>query len=293
LKKGVKMKKYYIDIGSSTIKTYSEENGHLDLIDEKSILFKNGYTPESGVDNENTNALLSHLKSLNLPAARTFATGIWREIPAPQVEFLKSESPYGFNIISHQEEAQYLKHAVDLDFGGKKVMIINMGGKTTEIVSRHGESAEIKTLKIGVADLLNGFPKQNEEISGEKIEDMEKFVAEKLADEKFDRDYDFAIFTGELRFQKLAGYPHSPNRQFTDANHPVEQSLDDFIRGTQRIFYELTYSQLRELMPKNPNWMTGARAGAVLPLAIFRRADIKVIVPSDLNLINGACKNSL
>ncbi len=33
--------------------------------------------------------------------------------------------------------------------------------------------------------------------------------------------------------------------------------------------------------------MDGARTGAVLPQAVFERANIKWIVPSDLNLING------
>ncbi|MCL1892270.1 MAG: hypothetical protein FWF97_03220 [Alphaproteobacteria bacterium] len=283
-------KLFYIDIGSSTIKTYALDGATLDLIDEKSILFKNGFTAESGVSAENIGALLSYLKELNLPGAKTFATGIWREIPKAQAEHLDIISPYGFNIISHEEEADYLKRAADLNFGDKKVMIINMGGKTTEIVSRKNKDVEIKTIKVGVADLLNAFPQQNEEISAAKLEDMEKFVADKLAGEEFDTDYDFAIFTGELRFQKLTGYPHSPNKQFVDSNHPVEQSLDDFIFGTERIFYELTYTQLRELMPKNPTWMSGARAGAVLPLAVFRRANIKTIVPSDLNLINGVIK---
>lgn len=40
-------------------------------------------------------------------------------------------------------------------------------------------------------------------------------------------------------------------------------------------------------MPGNPKWMDGARPGAVLPVAIFDLANIKVIIPSDLNLING------
>jgi hypothetical protein len=282
------MKNYYIDIGSSTIKTYAEENGRLDLIDEKSILFKNGFNPNSGVSIENIDALTAYLKDLNLPSAKTFATGIWREIPKTQAKYLESASPYGFNIISHEQEAGYLKRATDqLDLGDKKVMIINMGGKTTEIVSRRGKDISVKMLKIGVADLLNNFPEQNEEISVVKLEDMENFVARRLANENFDTDYDFAIFTGELRFQKLTGYPHSPNRQFVDGNHPVEESFDDFIAGTKKIFYDLTYTRLRELMPKNPTWMSGARAGAVLPLAVFRRANIRTIVPSDLNLING------
>ena len=282
------MVNYYIDIGSSTIKTYAEENGRLELRDEFSTLFKNGFTKEAGVAKENVEALLCHLKELNLPAAKTFATGIWREIPSAQAEFLTGASPYGFNVISHGEEAEYLKRAADaLDFGDKAAMIINMGGKTTEIVARAGKSAEIKTLKFGVADLLDKFPEQNDEISSAKISDMESFAAEKLADTEFGPRFDFALLTGELRFEKLSGYPLRPNAQFSDPNHPYELSLADFIRGTERIFYEMTLTDLKSLMPKNPNWMTGARAGAILPLAVFKRANIGVIVPSDLNLING------
>ncbi len=40
-------------------------------------------------------------------------------------------------------------------------------------------------------------------------------------------------------------------------------------------------------MPNNPKWMDGARAGAIIPLSIFKKAKIKWIIPSDLNLING------
>jgi len=282
------MTNHYIDIGSSTIKTYAEENGKLELISEFSTLFKNGFTAEDGVSKENVDAMLRHLRELNLPTAKTFATGIWREIPPAQAKYLLANSPYGFNIISHEQEAEYLKRAADaLDFGGKKVMVINMGGRTTEIVTRMEKAAEIKTLKLGVADLLDKFPEQNNEISSAKISDMEQFSAEKLSDVQFDADYDFALFTGELRFEKLSGYPLRPNAQFSDPNHPFELTLADFIRGTERIFYEMTLTELKSLMPKNPNWMTGARAGAILPLAIFKRANIGIIVPSDLNLING------
>jgi len=40
-------------------------------------------------------------------------------------------------------------------------------------------------------------------------------------------------------------------------------------------------------MPNNHKWMDGAKSGALLPLAIFDVANIKVTVPSDLNLIKG------
>ena len=48
-----------------------------------------------------------------------------------------------------------------------------------------------------------------------------------------------------------------------------------------------TLEELHNLMPGNPKWMDGARSGAIIPLVLFRMANVKWIIPSDLNLING------
>jgi hypothetical protein len=46
--------KNYIDIGSSTIKTYTlDSDGAPDWINEKSILFKDGFKPEAGITVKN------------------------------------------------------------------------------------------------------------------------------------------------------------------------------------------------------------------------------------------------
>ena len=194
-----------------------------------------------------------------------------------------------FNIISHGIENYYLGKAMEHDYNNKKVMIINMGGKTTELVTfDKGSIIARENLKIGVADLLNGFPQVNEEISACSVEEMNEFVKEKLKDISFDKDYDCAIFTGgEERFEKLTNFNLVPNTLFQDGIHKYMLSLDDYIEGTKRVFDTITLSELYELMPGNPKWMDGARAGAIIPLAIFELANIKTIIPSDLNLING------
>ena len=63
--------------------------------------------------------------------------------------------------------------------------------------------------------------------------------------------------------------------------------LDDYIKGTEKVFDNISMEELYDLMPSNPKWMDGARSGAIIPLALFHIADIKWIIPSDLNLING------
>ena len=282
-------KEYYIDIGSSTIKTYLFEGRRLDLVDEFSTLYKDGFSKEAGVAADKLELLFAELSKTPTADTKTFATGIWREIPAAQLAYIKSRVP-NFNVISHEDEARYLKRATEgLDFGGKKVLVINMGGKTTELVSfAPGQKPTVQAMiKVGVADMLDTFPEVNQPISGATPEEMTDFVSDKIKDADVGGGFDFALFTGELRFEKLSGYPLSPNKMFSDANHPFQLTLDDFIAGTRRIFFDLTMDDLRALMPKNPGWMSGARPGAILPLAVFKRAGINIIVPSDVNLING------
>jgi len=292
------MKEYFIDLGSSTIKVY-ELFETLKLIDEHSIYFKNGFTEEYGISNENRQELFEcfadWIKRFNMRFENTYiyVTGIFRnlnkQLKQNLIKDFNDKLDLHISIISHGIENYYLGKAMSNDYNNKKVMIINMGGKTTEIVTFKGnEISDRKNLKIGVAEILNKFPAVNDEISGVKIEEINEFVKEQLKGVSFDTDYDCAIFTGgEERFEKLTKFNLVPNNSFDDGIHKYKISYNDYIKGTNKVFYKIKLQELYQLMPSNPKWMDGARAGAVLPLAIFDLAKIKEIVPSDLNLING------
>ena len=194
-----------------------------------------------------------------------------------------------FNIISHGIENYYLSKAMQNDYNGNKVLIINMGGKTTELITFIGKSiTDTKNINIGVADLLNNFDKVNEKYSGNTLEEMEQFVADKLSDIILDNDYDCAIFTGgEERFELLAKFNLVDNTLFNDNIHKYMITLEDYIEGSKKVMYNMTLDELHKLMPSNPKWMDGARSGAIIPLVLFKKANVKWIIPSDLNLING------
>lgn len=293
---------YYIDLGSSTIKVYRYDNT-LELLEEHSIYFKNGFSEKDGISCENLEELCSYFSMLKekyqLRYENTFiyVTGIFRSLSLPlkqeMLRLFNDKFDLHFNIISHGIENYYLACAMKHDYNGKKILIINMGGKTTELVTfQGGIITSTHNLNVGVADLLNQFTKVNEHISGDKIEEIESFVLEKLGDLTLDQDYDAAIFTGgEERFELLTGFHLVENTLFQDGIHRYMVSFDDYVLGTEKVFYSMTMDQLYELMPGNPKWMDGARSGAVLPLALFRLTGIKWIVPSDLNLIHGVIRD--
>jgi len=292
------MKEYYIDLGSSTIKVY-EYKKELKLLEEHSIYFKNGFNEKTGISKENKKALYEYFKGLaaqykmKYENTHIYVTGIFRNLNYKQKQELVKEFnnrfDLHFNIISHGIENYYLGKAMENDYNNRKVIIINMGGKTTELITfENNQITDRKNLKIGVAELLNRFPNVNDAISSATIGEINAFVKEQIKGVKFDKNYDCAIFTGgEERWQKLAKYHLVENTLFNDGIHKYMVSYEDYIKGTENAFYKLTLNDLYELMPSNPKWMDGARPGAILPLAIFDMAHIKIIVPSDLNLING------
>lgn len=292
------MKNYYIDLGSSTVKVY-EFDGELKLLEEHSIYFKNGFDAEKGISKDNLDELCDYFESLKdkyemkYYNTNIFVTGIFRNLIYEKkqelVKLFNDKFDLHFNIISHGIENYYLAKAMENDYNNKKVLIINMGGKTTELVTFVGDKiTDTKNLTIGVADLLNNFDRVNLEYSGNTMEEMEKFVLDKLDNLKLDNDYDCAIFTGgEERFELLTGFNLVPNSLFNDSIHKYMLSLEDYILGTKKVFDEISLEELYKLMPENPKWMDGARSGAIIPLVLFKLANVEWIIPSDLNLING------
>lgn len=292
------MKNYYIDLGSSTIKVYCYEN-ELKLLEEHSIYFKNDFDAEKGISESNSKELCEYFEKIknkyNLKYYNTniYVTGIFRNLVQERkqelVKLFNDIFDLHFNIISHGIENYYLGKAMQNDYNGKKVLIINMGGKTTELVTFVGKDiTNTKNINVGVADLLNNFDKVNEKYSGNTLEEMEQFIADKLNDVVLDKDYDCAIFTGgEERFELLAGFNLVENNLFNDNIHKYMLTLEDYVAGTEKVLYNMSLDELHALMPSNPKWMDGARSGAIIPLVLFKKANVKWIIPSDLNLING------
>lgn len=288
---------YYFDIGSSTIKLY-EYKKELSLIEEKSIMFKRGFS-EDGIQEENIEKMMVFIKEVkekyNLDKNNTeiYATGIWRKIPNEQlanIEARFNELDLEFNVISHDKENYYFEKAMQGTYNNR-VMMVNMGGKTTELVIFDNDTVENRVnLTVGVSDVFDKYPNINELDSGISKEEVINYL-ENLISEDINFNCDIAIHTGgELRFQKLVKYNLQPNKFFDDGIHKVYVTYEDFDKKNEELLNKTTLDELRSLMPTNPDWMNGAKAGIMLGEAIFRKANIKNIIPSDLNLINGVIK---
>lgn len=291
---------YYFDIGSSTIKLYCfiEE---LKLVEEKSIIFKKNFSEEKGIQIEQIEKLMNFIEEvqqkyrLSNKNTEIYATGIWRKIPEKQLLDVKSkfnELHLNFEVISHEQENDYFEKAMMGNYNKRRIMMVNMGGKTTELIIFSENKVEKKiNLNVGVSDILTQFPNINDINSNIKLEEVIDFILDLLKDENFDVNCEIAIHTGgELRFQKLVKYNLKENTFFDDGIHKLFVTYEDFDKKNKDLFYHVSLEELHDLMPQNPTWMDGAKAGISLGQAIFKKANIKYIIPSDLNLIHGVIK---
>jgi hypothetical protein len=141
-------------------------------------------------------------------------------------------------------------------------------------------------LPIGVGTILKKYTSINNEYSSISVREIVEYVRRELP--VVERVYENAIYTGgELTYMQVVGYKLQDNTLFVDKKHPSTISVDDYGFQNQRLFSEITITELRNMMPGNPDWMNDARTCSALAQAICEHYKVKILVPSNANLIDG------
>lgn len=285
-----------IDIGSSTIKIYEYDKKDLKLLIQRTLDFKSDFDPNKGISVDKEKELFELIDSLKDShkdsLIKIYATGIFRKLnDKTRKEFIDKfflRTGLYFNIISQDLENFYLERALigncTLD---EPLLLINIGGGSTELVVVYNEEAiERYNLDFGVGKILNENPSINEKYSKVKLEELVNNLKQLLPD--IQNKTRIAFYSGgELTYMKLAKYKLIENDLFTDKNHPFYIKKENFINRNKEIFEKISLEELENLMPENPKWMHGARPCSALAQAIVEKYNIEIIIPSDVNLING------
>jgi exopolyphosphatase/pppGpp-phosphohydrolase len=292
----MKSSKILIDVGSSSIKVYRYSKKNLKLILTKSFNFKDGFTSQKGITKENKKELfdLINKQKRENPASSisVYATAIFRKYNKFlklnfKKEFFKN-TKVNFNIISQKAENEYLEASLISKYNSKQpVLLINIGGGSTElVVVKNTKVIEKKNIAIGVGTIIERFEGINEKTSKVRLEDVVKYVLHKLPSLK--TKVKIAFYTGgELNYMKLVKYKLTKNNLFKDKDHPYIILFEDFAKRNKDIFEKITLQNLEDSMSKNPKWMHGARSCSAFAQGICQGNGIKIIIPSDSNLING------
>lgn len=287
-----------LDIGSSTVKVYKQNEG-VELMATKSIPFKKNFTPESGIAEVDKNELYEFIKSIKDENSgsiiKTYATAAFRKLSDLQKkefvdEFFDRTGLY-FNIISQELESFYLEVSlVGKYHSDKSTLLVNIGGGSTELIVMYGsEAIERINVDFGIGNILQEFPSINESISGHSVQEVVDYCISKLPD--MENTPKIAFYSGgELTYMQLAKYKLSKNKLFEDNLHPSIIGHEEFASKNEEVFEKMTLSELESLMPADPRWMHGARGCSALAQAIFSKYGIETIIPSNANLIDGVVR---
>ena len=296
------MERIMIDLGSATAKVYKANNQKAILTDQKSIHFKDGFTPEHGFSEQTKQELITYLKKIktdnpNMPI-NLYATAIYRKMnPETQTKLINSvfdNTGLYLNIIGHELEGFHLEQALvancKLD---EKMLLINIGGGSTELVIIENKKPIDKyNLDIGVMSICSKFPNINNEFSESSLEETKSYILEKLP--TIPHKTRVAFYSGgELSYMKRASYPIEQNNLFEDELHPYLISTKNFAKKNNDIFSNIKLSELESKMPHDPKWMHGARPCSAISQAICEKYEVESIIPSDANLIDGIVKQEL
>jgi len=288
--------KILIDVGSSTIKVYKYSQEKLSLLVQRSIHFKNGFDPEGGIAQaakKELFELIDSIKERNKKALiKIYATGIFRKLTKEtKVSFIDElflRTGVFFNIVSQDLENFYLEMAlVGKCSLNEPVLLINIGGGSIELVVTYGKEAmERKNIDLGVGTVNTKFPEINRAKSGVTLDKVVGFVKSTLP--PLTNKVKIAFYTGgELTYMRLANYPLSKNSLFKDKDHPLIISVANFTKRNREVFQKVKLKELEDLMPENPKWMHGARGCSAIAQAICEKYNIKTIIPSNSNIVNG------
>lgn len=293
------MNKILIDLGSSTVKVYKQNQGILNLLVQRNIPFKDGFDPEGGITAPNKKELFELMDSVLMEnkgaLVKIFATGIFRKLTSEARislidEFFQMTGLF-FNVINQDLENFYLEMAmVGKSSLEEPILLMNVGGGSTELVVIYGkEAVERKNIDLGVGTINNHFSQINDSLSGVELEKVVSHVNKFLP--ILSNKVKTAFYTGgELNYMRLTDYTLEKNNLFEDNNHPSLISFRSFAKRNKEIFQKITISELEKLMPNNPKWMHGARGCSAMAQAICEKYGVQIIIPSDSNIINGAIR---
>lgn len=291
-------KRILIDLGSSSAKFYLLDDSVLHLLFYRTIPFKEGFSPEKGIADEQKKELFDLFIQItkNHPGVEVhvYATAIYRKLAESAKQSFISECKkmgVDVNIISPELENEYLEMALVGKYDSEEpIMLENIGGGSTEIlIVKNGIVKERLNIDQGVGTIMTKYPTINDDHTICKHREMVEEVKMSLPEMK-EKPFVAICSGGELTWMRLGNYNLVENTVFSDPDHPLQISLSDYKVRNKEIFETVTLPELEKLMPENPRWMSGAKSYNVLSEALCEKYGIQILIPSDSNLINGVVR---
>lgn len=280
-----------IEVGSTNTKVDYCEGEEIKHLTTKTIEFKKNYKKENKLSENDVKELIDLVLEYKNAYSDIYVCGtsIFRNLQdAQKQEFLDDfykRTNCKFNIISQDEENRLTVFGAVRNVNQKVAVFIG-GGGSTEISIYDNEIKEMVNSSFGVVDVGNEYPDLFEDIPQTKLEDVRKFVKERLNLPKEKADILILAGGAHKLFALDSGIHYEKNTLYKDEMQPIMMKIEDRKTDTSRYYTEISLDEIKS-KSDNPQWWNGTRAMCAVVLEVAEAIGAKYIVPTDISMVYG------
>ena len=285
------MNKIIVEVGSTATKIDRFDGKNIESLEGKTILFKKHYNEDGSLRESDVQELIDIINNLKEISEDIYVCGtsIFRNLKeSEKLNFLnkfKNETGYDFDIISQTEENELTVYGATR-FVNQKVCVFIGGGGSTEIAIYNNGIKEIVNSKIGAMDVMQEFKDLSEDLATTDIEDVKKFIKEKLNLPKEKADVLILAGGGHEYFARNSGIKYEENTLYEDKTSPIMMDIKTRIKETERYYKEISLDEIKSRV-NDPNWWYATRAMCAFALVVAEDIGAKYIVPTNIAMVYG------
>ena len=291
LNKERNMDRIIIEVGSTVTKVDKYDGKTVERIQEKTIFFKKNYKEDKNIRKSDFEELIQIVKKLQNTYQNIYVCGtsIFRELEGSEKEeFLtrfKGATNLDFHIISQERESELTVLGATRFINEKSCVFIG-GGGSTEIAIYDKGIKETANTNIGVMDVLSIFPDLNDNIAMTSLEEVKKYIKERLNVFKAKANVLILCGGGHEKFARLSGILYEENTLYQDELAPIMMDIDTRTKETIRYFQEISLDKIKERV-EDPDWWDATRAMCAFVLVVAEMVGAKYIVPTNIGMVYG------
>lgn len=291
------MNKIIVEVGSTCTKVDRFDGNNIEKLEGKTIQLKKHYNEDKCLREDDIKELIASINNLKNISNDIYVCGtsIFRTLnEGEKLNFLdrfKKETGYDFNIISQDKENELTVYGTTR-FVNDKVCVFIGGGGSTEIAIYDKEIKESVNSKIGVIDVMQQFPDLADNFATSDIEDVKKFIKQKLELPKEKADILILSGGGHEKFARLSGVKYENNTLYNDATSPIMMDIETRKSETERYYKAISLDEIRNRV-NDPDWWYATRAMCAFVLVVAEEIGAKYVVPTDIAMVYGLLNTEL
>lgn len=285
------MNKIIIEVGSTVTKIDKYDGEKVERLKEITIFFKKHYKEDGKIRTSDLEELIKMIEELKKEYQNIYVCGtsIFRDLKEnAREEFLrvfKQKTGFEFHIISQEEEGNFTVLGATKNVKEKVCVFIGGGGSTEIAIFDDGIKEKVDS-NIGVMDILEVFPDLNDDIAMTSLEEVKKYIRERLNLPKEKANILILAGGAHEKFARLSGILYEENECFKDWLAPIRMDIDTRTKETIRYFQEISLDEIKSRV-EDPNWWNATRAMCAFVLVVAEHIEAKYIVPTNIGMVYG------